>query len=268
MHNDTIFLLSDEAENAHVDNGLAEDLKVAGWNVDLINTHPFQNGRDVLEFIKSKPSHNPEEKPWVLGLGLSASLALWVNALDGGGLRGGSRVRATGAADGVATSGTIALSPFLGFDAPFYRECELGFENLREHMLEWARHPVLRRLALHVACPDMSPTGCYGIQRPVSWGRLARNASHTVFSRLLHDLKRPARVILDARHLGLNAERAQYQMSAMNRYLSVQVQTLDTARLATVVTETLHQLISAEQRAHHAQMESMRTDVVETLAYV
>lgn len=241
-----IFLLRSAGDDADLLAALADVLRQAGHDLaELVVEQDVLRGDDaaalrVLAEIRSAMAHAeallPADdqaraaglsggfpQPLLIGVGLGASLALWVDALDlpkPRKIRLGAHVVALEReyVSAPVLAGVVAIGPFLGFDFSL-RQPRLGAIGASGLRLRLCRRAFWAKTlgALHV--PMMEDHGLHAT-RPPSWAELARVLSFASVVEVLPSLKRPTALILDAAGQAANVE-------VLLRSLSGRVSVLD-----------------------------------------
>ena len=203
MQQARLFLLEIQAQNADILTPLRTALADAGHRVTPVKIHPDAlDGTDdsALRVLRDIRAAKTDTSAIVLGVGLAASFALWMDTLDLAKpktLRLGSQALTLDNdwEFGPALSGVIAIHPFLGFDFSLSGQPAKA-EGLTEWRLSGSRGALKGLLgALPVARP--ADHGLWAAQQPLQWGALAQCLPFASVAKLVPSLKRPTVMILD-----------------------------------------------------------------------
>jgi hypothetical protein len=206
-----ILLLDADAQDAPLVTNLAKSLRDQGFPVQVMqqvgNTlGSDQAVRSILEDIRDMTSKAQAGSAVVLcGVGLSASLALWADLLDGKrqfakrtNTERGTIFEQVERTEGPVLAGVVAVSPFLGFDLSVSSLQVGGWDALRERLLKLARVSWLSGLFKRVSVAYAGDHGCWA-PRVISWWQLARCLPFASFAKIIPSLKRPTTLLFDQR---------------------------------------------------------------------
>ncbi|MBU3724871.1 MAG: hypothetical protein FGM18_05080 [Burkholderiaceae bacterium] len=198
-----LFLLEFQAQNTDLLTPLRAALSAAGHLVTPVQIHPDAlNGTDesALRVLRDIRAAKTDASAIVIGVGLAASFALWMDTLD---LAKPKTVRLGSQmvplenewAFGPALSGVIVIHPFLGFDFSLS-----GRPAKAEGVAEWrlaASRGRLKGLLGGFAVTRADDHGLLASARHVYWGQLAQCLPFSSVAKLVPSIKRPTVMILD-----------------------------------------------------------------------
>jgi hypothetical protein len=205
-----ILLLDADAQDAPLVTTLAKSLREQGFPVQVMQQVGEPLGSDqavraMLETIRSLADRGAGSAVVLCGVGLSASLALWADLLDGKrqfakrtNTERGTIFEQVERTQEPVLAGVVAVSPFLGFDLSVSSLQVGGWDALRERLLRLARVNWLSAVSKRISVPYASDHGCWA-PRVFSWWQLARCLPFASFSKIIPSLKRPTTILFDQR---------------------------------------------------------------------
>jgi hypothetical protein len=205
-----VLLLDADAQDAPLVNQLAQSLQGQGFPVQVIQRvgnvlGSDQAVRSILDEIRDMNKTQTGTAVVLCGVGLSGSLALWADLLDGRrqfakrtNTARGTIFEQVERTDGPVLAGVVAISPFLGFDLSVSSLQLGGWDALRERLLQLARTPWLSGFSKRISVAYANDHGCWA-PRPISWWQLARCLPFASFSKIIPSLKRPTTILFDQR---------------------------------------------------------------------
>ena len=213
-----IFLLEFQAQNADVLSPIRSALTNAGHHVTLVQIAPDAlDGTDdsALRVLRDIREAKTDASAIVLGVGLAASFALWMDTLD---LPKPKTVR-LGSQEltlehqwelGPALSGVVAICPFLGFDFSLS-----GRPAKAEGLTEWRLAQSRGLLRGMLGGLQVSRAADHGLWpgQPLRWGALADCLPFASMAKLVPSLKRPTVLILDC---GAGFSRIEVELCALS----------------------------------------------------
>lgn len=247
MQLERLFLLDVGAKQASVLDPLDAALTAAGQRTTrLIVPEDSLDGSDaaalhLLDEIRNACAAH--ERPVLIGVGLGASLALWVDALD---LSKPKRVQLGPRSVTLEhefertalLSGVVAIAPFLGFDfsMPTGRFSGDGLSGWR---LKQSRGGFLGWLLGRFIIGQPAEHGCWVLGR-LTWAELAKVQAFASVAQVLPSLKRPTVLILDAATM---AERIELELCALSAKVSVMDSPVTFPQLAHVTLAAVDSLL-------------------------
>jgi hypothetical protein len=205
-----ILLLDADAQDAPLVTRLAQSLRDQGFPVQVMQQAGATLGSDqavraILEDIRQRSDRELGSAVVLCGVGLSASLALWADLLDGKrqfakriNTERGTIFEHVERTEGPVLAGVVAVSPFLGFDLSVSSLQVGGWDALRERVLRLARVSWLAGFFKRVSVAYANDHGCWA-PRVISWWQLARCLPFASFSKIIPSLKRPTTILFDQR---------------------------------------------------------------------
>jgi hypothetical protein len=205
-----ILLLDADAQDAPLVSQLAQSLRDQGFPVQVMQQVGNTLGNDqavrsILEDIRNMTTTQVGSAVVLCGIGLSASLALWADLLDGKrqfakrtNTERGTIFEKVERTQEPVLAGVVAVSPFLGFDLSVSSLQVGGWDGLRERLLRLARVNWLSAFSKRISVPYASDHGCWA-PRVISWWQLARCLPFASFAKILPSLKRPTTILFDQR---------------------------------------------------------------------
>ncbi len=205
-----ILLLDADAQDPSLVKALSKSLTEQGLQVCLLQkaAAPFgsdQTVRVLLEDIRQIGRDGNASTIVLCGIGLSASLVLWADLLDGKrqfakrtNTERGTIFEQVERTEGPVLAGVVAVSPFLGFDLSVSSLQVGGWDALRERLLRLARVSWLSGFFKRVSVAYANDHGCWAPQ-VISWWQLARCLPFASFSKIMPSLKRPTTILFDQR---------------------------------------------------------------------
>lgn len=188
---------------------------------------PRENKRVLLTRIMTQAQDQFQEAPLLAAFGLAANLAMC--------LAGGAK---------NPLCGVLAISPFMGFDAPMFGCSRHNGTRFAENILRMSRMHMLSNTANYLECTSVLPGMRSPAAGPVSWGQLAACVPSASFAGLLAAIVCPTVIVLDDANEDLDQDRACHQIPAMNSRLGVSLQDLASVRPADVLQLAQSRLVS------------------------
>jgi hypothetical protein len=251
-----ILLLDADAQDAPLVNRLAQSLRDQGFPVQVMqqvgNTlGSDQAVRSILEDIRNMTTSQAGSAVVLCGVGLSASLALWADLLDG--KRQFAKRTNTGRGtifeqvertEGPVLAGVVAVSPFLGFDLSVSSLQVGGWDALRERLLKLARVSWLSSVFKRVSVAYASDHGCWA-PRVISWWQLARCLPFASFAKIIPSLKRPTTLLFDQRS-GSQTSALETLLRSLNGRLHFVAEQWTPENLGRLVAQSAHWCVEQE----------------------
>jgi len=251
-----ILLLDADAQDAPLVNRLAQSLRDQGFPVQVMqqvgNTlGSDQAVRSILEDIRNMTTSQAGSAVVLCGVGLSASLALWADLLDG--KRQFAKRTNTGRGtifeqvertEGPVLAGVVAVSPFLGFDLSVSSLQVGGWDALRERILRLARVSWLSGVFKRVSVAYASDHGCWA-PRVISWWQLARCLPFASFAKIIPSLKRPTTLLFDQRS-GSQTSALETLLRSLNGRLHFVAEQWTPENLGRLVAQSAHWCVEQE----------------------
>ncbi|MGA1336039.1 MAG: hypothetical protein ACO3YS_02235 [Burkholderiaceae bacterium] len=249
-------MLDADAQDAPLVNRLAQSLRDQGFPVQVMqqvgNTlGSDQAVRSILEDIRNMTTSQAGSAVVLCGVGLSASLALWADLLDG--KRQFAKRTNTGRGtifeqvdrtEGPVLAGVVAVSPFLGFDLSVSSLQVGGWDALRERILRLARVSWLSGVFKRVSVAYASDHGCWA-PRVISWWQLARCLPFASFAKIIPSLKRPTTLLFDQRS-GSQTSALETLLRALNGRLHFVAEQWTPDNLGRLVAQSAHWCVEQE----------------------
>lgn len=177
--------------------------------------------RAILEDIRQLTRERQASSVVLCGVGLSASLALWADLLDGKrqfakrtNTERGTIFEHVARTEEPVLTGVVAVSPFLGFDLSVSSLEVGGWDAFRERVLQLARKNWLAGLFKRLSVAYASDHGCWA-PRVISWWQLARCLPFASFSQIVPSLKRPTTILFEQR-VGTRVDRLETLLRSLN----------------------------------------------------
>jgi hypothetical protein len=226
-----LFLLDAHVHDVQINDALEAACLEAGYPVSRLRVDLNDlDGSDVaalhlIDEVRRVMSTSPEQdrhQAVLIGYGLSATLALWLDIVD---LARPKKIQ-VGKFDlevedappdvAPALAGVVAIAPFLGVDFSI-RSGRLGAEGAADFRLRLCRRPFWARLIGRMAVADPRDHGC-GATGRLSWALLAKVLPFASVAKLLPSCKRPTVLVIDA---GPQRDRVEVQLCALSGRVSV-----------------------------------------------
>ncbi len=227
-----LFLLDAHVQDVQINDALETACLEAGYPVSRLRIDPSElDGSDVAaldlleEVRRVTQSPLPDQGPGqavLIGYGLSATLALWMDIVD---LARPKKLQVGKFALELedsppevapALAGVVAIAPFLGTDFSV-RSGRLGAEGASDFRLRLSRKPFWARLIGAMSVGNARDHGC-GTSGPISWSTLAKVLPFASVAKLVPSFKRPTVLVMD---LGPQKDRVEVQLCALSGRVSV-----------------------------------------------
>ncbi len=226
-----LFLLDAHVHDVQINDALEAACLEAGYPVSRLRVDANDlDGSDVAALdlidevrrLMSTSSEQGRGQAVLIGYGLSATLALWMDMVD---LARPKKIQ-VGKFDlevedappdvAPALAGVVAIAPFLGTDFSV-RSGRLGAEGASDLRLRLCRKPFWARLIGGMAVADARDHGCGSLGR-LSWALLAKVLPFASVAKLVPSCKRPTVLVMD---LGPHKDRVEVQLCALSGRVSV-----------------------------------------------
>lgn len=231
-----LFLLDAHVQDVQINDALEAACLEAGYPVSRLRVGPSElDGSDVaaldlIELVRSEmasemSSGTTDQGPGqavLIGYGLSATLALWMDMVD---LARPKKLQVGKFALELedsppevapALTGVVAIAPFLGTDFSV-RSGRLGAEGASDFRLRLSRKPFWSGLIGNLSVGNVRDHGC-GSAGPISWSMLAKVLPFASVAKLVPSVKRPTVLVMD---LGPQKDRLEVQLCALSGRVSV-----------------------------------------------